>query len=164
MCLKWNSINNVKKVSHVSLAVWRLLAGLLGRHLLGLVVLDPVEEVLPALGVLDVLDADGDALGQDPALDPLVDDDAQRVLGHVEDAPGLAVVGLVRHALLEGAVALDVDDVADLVGAQVGGEVLDALALVGAREHVSRAAAVALGVRHGVGVTVSSILQPPKMS
>ena len=49
---------------------------------------------------------DGDALGQDAALDPLVDDDANGVLGHVEHAASLAMVGLVGHTLLESTVAL----------------------------------------------------------
>ena len=53
-----------------------------------------------------MLNSDGDPLGQDASLDSLVDDDADGVLRHVEDATGLAVVRLVGHALLEGAVAL----------------------------------------------------------
>ncbi len=139
---------SVVLITHVSLAVRRRLPRLLRLPLLVLVVLDAVEEVLPALGVLDVLDADRDALGQDPPLDPLVDQDAHRHLGHVEHPPCLAVVALVGHALLEGAVALDVNDVPDLVGAQIGAEVLHALGLVGAGEEVAGAAAVALRVRH----------------
>jgi hypothetical protein len=66
---------------------------------------DPVKEILAALGVLHVLNAHGDPLGQDLALDPLVDDHAHSVLGHVEHAARLPVVGLVGHAFLEGATA-----------------------------------------------------------
>ena len=84
-----------------------LLAGLLGLLLLQLVGLHAVQEVGPAGGVLDVLNTDGDALGQDAALDALVHNDADGVLGHVEDAAGLAVVGLVGHTLLESAVTLE---------------------------------------------------------
>ena len=119
-----------------ALALGSGLAGLLGLLLDLLVLLDAVQEVLAAGGVLDVLNPDGDPLGQDPALDSLVDDDTNGVLGDVEDAASLAVVGLVWHTLLEGTVALDVDDVAGLVATQVGGEMLDALALVGARERI----------------------------
>ena len=43
---------------------------------------------------------------------------------------------------------LDVDDVAELVGLQVGGQVLNALRLVGAREHVAGSATITFGVRH----------------
>ena len=53
-----------------------------------------------------MLDPDRDLLGQDSSLNAFVDDDADGVLGHVEHATRLAVVGLVRHALLEGAVTL----------------------------------------------------------
>ena len=52
---------------------------------------------LSALGVLDVLNPDGDPLGQDLALDPLVDHDPDGVLGHVEHAASLAVVSLDKN-------------------------------------------------------------------
>jgi hypothetical protein len=52
----------------------------------------------------------------------LVDLDADGALGDVPDATGAAVVELVGHALVDGAVHLDVDVLADLVGAEVGGE------------------------------------------
>ena len=90
-----------------SLAGGSLVAAGLGLCLLDLVGVDSVEEVLSALGVLDVLQADVDALGEDLAAHTLVDHHAHGALGHVEHASGLAVVGLVGHALLEGAVALE---------------------------------------------------------
>ena len=43
---------------------------------------------------------------------------------------------------------LDVDDVAELVGLQVGGQVFNSLLLEGAREHVARSAPVTFRVRH----------------
>jgi hypothetical protein len=61
---------------------------------------------------------------------------------------GLSVVGLVRHSLLECAASLDVDDVSGLVALEVGGQVLDALVLVGAGKHVAGAAAVTGGIHH----------------
>ena len=60
----------------------------------------------PALGVVQMFDSDGDPLGKDSALDALVHDDTDGVLGHIEDAASLAVVRLVGHTLLEGAVTL----------------------------------------------------------
>ena len=77
----------------------------LGLCLLDLVGVDSVEEVLPALGVLDVLQADVDALGEDLATHTLVDHHTYGALGHIEHTSGLAVVGLVGHALLEGSAA-----------------------------------------------------------
>ena len=132
----------------MSLAVGGGLVRLLGLLLLDLVGLDPVQEIGPALGVSHVLDPDGDPLGQDPALDALVDDDADGVLGHVEDAPGLSVVGLVGHSFLEGSVALHVHDVSGLVHLEVGGQMLHDLGLVGATEHVAGSATVSGRVRH----------------
>jgi hypothetical protein len=67
----------------------------------------------------------------------LVDLDADGALGDVPDAPGAAVVELVRHALVHGAVNLDVDVVADLVGAQVRGERDVPLLAKGPREQVA---------------------------
>lgn len=90
---------------------WESLAGSsldaagIGLCLLDLVGVDSVEEVLPALGVLDVLQADVDALGQDLATHALVDHHTHGALGHVEHTPGLAVIGLVGHALLESSAA-----------------------------------------------------------
>ena len=88
-------------LDRVSLAGSSLHATRLGLLLLDLVGVDSVEEVLSALGVLDVLQADVDALGEDLAAHALVDHHTHGALGHVEHTPGLAVVGLVGHALLE---------------------------------------------------------------
>merc|ERR1711944_284928 len=86
------------------------LAGLIGCLLLLVVGLDTVEELLTALRVLDVLNTNVDPLGKDLSAHALVDDDADGLLGDTEHAAGLAVVSLVG-ALLEGAVALDVNNV-----------------------------------------------------
>ena len=43
---------------------------------------------------------------------------------------------------------LNIDNVSHFVGGQVGRQVLDALAFVGPREHVSGASAVTLWIRH----------------
>ena len=82
------------------------------------------------------------------ALYLLVDLDADGALGDVPDATGAAVVELVRHALVHGAVHLDVDVVADLVGAEVGGERDVALLAEGAREEVARPRAQTVASRH----------------
>ncbi len=95
-----------QRVLGVTLAVGSLLAGLLCLPLHHLVGLDTVKEILAALAVFDVLDADRDALGEDATLHSLVHDDTDGVLCHVEHTASLSVVGLVWHSLLEGAVAL----------------------------------------------------------
>lgn len=68
----------------------------------------------------------------------LVDLDADGALGDVPDAAGAAVVELVRHALVHGAVHLDVDVIADLVRPQVGGERDVTLLAERPREEVAR--------------------------
>ena len=78
----------------------------------------------------------------------LVDRDADGALGDIPDAPGAAVVELVRHALVHGAVHLDVDVVADLEGAEVGGERDVPLLAEGAREEVARPRAQPVAGRH----------------
>jgi hypothetical protein len=69
----------------------------------------------------------------------LVDLDADGALGDVPDASGAAVVELVRHALVDGAVHLDVDVVGDLVGAKVRRERDVPLLAERPREGVARA-------------------------
>lgn len=71
-----------------------------------LVFLDSLEEVLSALGVLDMLNADVDALGDDSAAHSLVDDHTESVGGHVVHTASLAMVHFVWHTLLDCTIAL----------------------------------------------------------
>ncbi len=73
----------------------------LGLALLGVVLTDSALEGLAALASADVLNSDVDSLGDDSASVLLVDDDSDGVLGHIENAAGLTVVELVRHALVD---------------------------------------------------------------
>ena len=65
---------------------------------------------------------------QQPLADDLglgfLDDRAHRMLGNVKHVARLPMVGLLGHTLLEGATALDVNDVPKLVVLEVGGEML----------------------------------------
>lgn len=70
------------------------------------------------------------------------------MLRHIEDAASLSVVVLVGHALLEGTIALDVNNITLLVHLEEGGEVLNSVLLEFASEEVAGAAAVTFGIDH----------------
>jgi len=126
----------------------QVLVLVLPQLLLHLVGVHSVQEVLPTLAVLHVLDTHADPLGQDLATNALVDDDADGALGDVEHTPSLAVVSLVGHTLLEGTATLNINNVSDLVHLKVGGEVFHPGLLEAPREHVSRSATVSSWVSH----------------
>ena len=71
-------------------------------------------------------------------VDLLVDFDADGALGDVPDLAGAAVVELVGHALVNCAVNLDVDIVADVVSSQVCREMDRPLLAEGSREQIPR--------------------------
>ena len=92
-------------LSGESLAGSALLSGSLSLCLPDLVGVDSVEEILPALTVLQVLHPHVDPLGQDLATDPLVDHHPHGSLGHIEHTSSFPVESLVWHSLLEGSTA-----------------------------------------------------------
>ena len=154
-------------------------AGLLGLLLQLGVLLDAVQEVVAALAMLDVLNANIDALGDDSVAHALVHDHADGGLGDVVDDAGfsinrpsvstsiaryarptslnLPVVELERHTTVLRRVTLDVHDVADLVRLHVRGQVDRALLAEIAREEVARARAQTKRVRHFSTFRVMSI-------
>jgi hypothetical protein len=77
------------------------------------------------------------------------------VKGNRKKAINIPVVELVGHTLVDSTVSLDVDDIADLVGLQVGGK-LDGHTMLPevTGEHVAGASADTIRVRH-----VESILK-----
>ena len=123
-------------------------AVLLGSKLLVLVLLDALQEVLTALRLLHMLDANVDSLLHDAVSDLLVDLHTDGSGGHTPDNTGSTVVELVGHALLDGGVGNNIDVVSNLVGGHVGLERRHTMLAEGAREEISGVASVTVGARH----------------
>lgn len=69
----------------------------------------------------------------------LVDLDADGAFGDVPDTTGATMVELVRHTFVNGAINLDVNVIADVVGSEIGGKGNGTLLPEGTRERVSSA-------------------------
>jgi len=106
------------------------------------------KDLLLALGLADVLDADVDALLEDAAIDELVHANTDSGLGNVEDDTGAAVVVLVGHTLVDGGISEDVNVVTDLDGHHVLGEVDGSLLPEFLGKHVARTRAGSERVGH----------------
>jgi len=127
---------------------WQRLSRLLGLPPSGVDLLDPLHELIPTLVRVHVLDPHVDLLSNDAVSHSLVDDHTQRVLGHIVHASRLAVIKLVGHALLEGAVALDVNHVPAFVHSKVGCQRLHSSLPEVPCKQVPRPSSVTLGVGH----------------
>lgn len=125
-----------------------LLTGRLGVRTGNLVVFDALQQVLAALAGDDMLNAHIHALLNVARAHLLVHDDAKGALGDVEDDTGLAVVELVRHALLHSPVGLDVHVVADLVDVHVGARADHAVLAELAGKGIAGARAITVRVSH----------------
>jgi len=112
--------------------------------------LDTVNELLSALGVFDVLNADVHTLLDVSVADELVEDDSEGGLGDVVDNTGLTVVDLVGHTLLNSTIGLDVDNIANMELCKVGGHADHTLLLEAPGEGISGSCSETAGVTHCV--------------
>lgn len=122
--------------------------GGLGLSTLLAVLLDTGQKVETGLGGLDVLNADTDTLLDLTVTNGLVNNDTEGTLGDVEDDTSLTVVELVGHTLLDGTVGLDVNEITDLVGLHVGGELDHAMLAEVTGEEMASTGTVTKGMRH----------------
>lgn len=112
------------------------------------VLLDSGDELLSALGVLDVLNSQVDSLLKVSVSNNLVDDDTNRGLGHVVHDTSLSLVVLVGHTLLDSSISLDVDNVAHSVGLEVSRERDGSVTTEVPREGVTGARSVSATLSH----------------
>mmetsp|Transcript_41521 Transcript_41521/g.102462 ORF Transcript_41521/g.102462 Transcript_41521/m.102462 type:complete len:247 (-) Transcript_41521:17-757(-) len=117
------------------------LAGLLGRLLLGVVLLAPPQVLRVAVRLAHVLEAHVDALLDLALAVHLVHLDTHRALSDVPDHTRAAVVELERHALVLRSVRDDVHALTHLEGAHVRREPDHTLLAEPAREEIARARA-----------------------
>ena len=93
----------------------RLASFLLGLRPRLLVALHALNELLPALGMADVLDSDIDALLDVAVSDNLVDDNTNGMRSDVVYNASAPMVEFMGHTLLLGGIGLDVDNIANAV-------------------------------------------------
>ena len=88
---------------------------LLGFSVKAGVLLNALLELVTALGVADVLGPDVDPLWSDVVVHTAVDEETDGAWGNVPNDASAAVVESVRHALVDSAIDMDIDDVANAV-------------------------------------------------
>jgi len=119
-----------------------------GLLLLECILLDTAQEIVPALGVLDVLDADVNALLEVAVANTLVNDYTDGGFCYVVNDTCTAVVELVGHTLLDSTVDFYINDIANLVCLEVSRKPDRSLVAELAGEHVPRTGTDTVRVRH----------------
>ena len=89
-----------------------------------------------------------DALCDDTISDSFVHNDSQCVGRNIKDSSSPAMIVLVWHALLEGTIAFDVDQVSPFVDSKIRRQRLDSLSTEGACEQVPGPSTISFRVRH----------------
>ena len=96
-----------------------------------------------------MLYSDVESLGDDSVSDLLVDDDAQCSGVDVEDCSGSAVVIFVWHALVNGTIANDINNITDLVSGEVFSHSDGSVASESLLELVSGPSLISVTMGHG---------------
>jgi hypothetical protein len=113
-----------------------------------IVITDAVEELDSGSRQLQVLNANVNPLGDNSLSDLLVDDDSDGSGVDVEDGTSSTVVVLVGHALVDGAIYDDVDDVSELEAGEGIGDVNGSVLLESFSEFMSGSSFVSVAVSH----------------
>lgn len=124
-----------------ALVVWFLALGLgISKNLR--VDLHPLQKLLPACRMPNVLNADVDALLKVPVADDLAENNSYSTGSDVEDDTSFAMVELVGHATLDGWIRLNVHQVANPVCFQVSRDMGETLGLEFLLEQMASSCAV----------------------
>jgi hypothetical protein len=96
-----------------------------------------------------MLNSHVNSLGDDSVSHLLVDDDTDGSGVDVEDGPRSAVVVLVRHSLVNGAIDNDIDDISVFIGGKSLSNVDRAVLFETLSELVSSSSLISVAVSHG---------------
>ena len=122
---------------------------LLGLGVEASVLLDALLELIAALGVADVLSPDVNPLWSDVVVHAAVDEETDSAWGNVPDDTSAAVVESVRHALVDSAIDMDIDDVANAVSPELDRWSRHSVLAVLPPEEITSAPAKSCCVSHG---------------
>ena len=95
-----------------------------------------------------MFDADVNAFFDETTTDALVDDESEGSGRDVVNDSSATVVELVRHTLMDRTVSLDINEITDLVGDHVSGQLGGSMFAELASEHVTSASAITMRMRH----------------
>jgi hypothetical protein len=115
---------------------------------LNIVITTTGKESITRGGLLQVLNADVDLLLDDASVDTLVEQNTDGTGSHVPDDTSLSVVVLVGHTLVNLTAGLNINNISNTEGTQIGGEVGGAVLTEGDGESVTSACAITVRVRH----------------
>ena len=90
-----------------------------------------------------------DAFGYNSVSDLFVDDDTNGARVDVEDASGSAVVVFIGHALVDGSINHDIDDITNFVSGEGLGNVNGSSLFEAFSEFVSGSSLISVAVGHG---------------
>merc|ERR1712180_423178 len=108
----------------VSLAIHFHTTGL-GFPFLHLVFFDTSQEIISAFGMLDMFNSEVDSLWDDSISKLLIDNNSNSSSGYIEDSSSFAVIVFVRHSFVNGSISLDINNITNLVGLQIGRQMFD---------------------------------------
>ena len=143
-------INNVDGSSWLGdLSLGRnFLSILIGCGFFGIVGLDTGQELFPAGGKSQMLNSDVNTLRNDSLPDLLVDCDSNGSRVHIEDCTSPSVVVLVGHALMDGTIDNDVNNIANLVDSKGLGDVNGPVLLESLSELMPGTASLSVAMSH----------------